>query len=182
MLRKLAYFFRGFLWTLFLRARGAKVGRRLRVEPGLQFREPPHSGIHVGHDVFMGVGCILDAPGNLTIGDGVGLTAWNYISAINAVTIGSDTIIGERTSIRDADHGVKLGRPMHTQPMQAHPIHIGDDVWIGCNAVVLCGSTVGQGAVIGANAVVKGIVEPYDIVAGVPARKIGTRRLEHTTA
>jgi virginiamycin A acetyltransferase len=57
---------------------------------------------------------------------------------------------------------------------------IGNDVWIAANVVILRGVTVGDGAVIGAGAVVTKDVEPYSIVAGVPARKIKMRFDEQT--
>ncbi|SER25956.1 hypothetical protein SAMN04487944_102108 [Gracilibacillus ureilyticus] len=56
-----------------------------------------------------------------------------------------------------------------------HPVTIGHDVWIGHNAVIMPGVTVGNGAVIGAGAIVTKDVEPYSIVAGVPAKKIKER-------
>lgn len=52
---------------------------------------------------------------------------------------------------------------------------IGNDVWIGCGAIVCRGVKIGHGAVIGANAVVTKDVEPYSIVAGVPAKHIKYR-------
>lgn len=52
---------------------------------------------------------------------------------------------------------------------------IGNDVWIACNAVVCRGVNVGDGAVIAAGAVVTKDVEPYTIVAGVPAKVIKRR-------
>ncbi|HFI0678896.1 TPA: CatB-related O-acetyltransferase [Streptococcus suis] len=53
---------------------------------------------------------------------------------------------------------------------------IGHDVWIGVNAIITGNvHNIGNGAIIGAGAVVTHDVEPYSIVAGVPARKIGTR-------
>lgn len=54
-------------------------------------------------------------------------------------------------------------------------IIIGNDVWIGYEAVILAGVTVGDGAVIGARAVVTKDVPPYTIVGGVPARPIRKR-------
>jgi acetyltransferase-like isoleucine patch superfamily enzyme len=47
-------------------------------------------------------------------------------------------------------------------------------VWIGAGAVVLPGVTIGRGAVVAAGAVVTAPVEPYTVVAGVPARPIKT--------
>ena len=52
---------------------------------------------------------------------------------------------------------------------------IGNDVWIGAGASILRGVTVGDGAVIGAGAIVTKDVDPYSIVAGGPAKKIGQR-------
>lgn len=52
---------------------------------------------------------------------------------------------------------------------------IGNHVWIAYRAIILPGVTIGDGAVVGAGAVVTKNVEPYAIVAGNPARKIGER-------
>ena len=60
-------------------------------------------------------------------------------------------------------------------------IVIGNDVWIGYEAVILSGVTVGDGAIIGTRAVVTKDVPPYTIVGGVPARHI-RRRFDEKTA
>lgn len=52
---------------------------------------------------------------------------------------------------------------------------IGNDVWIGENALIKGGITIGNGAIIAMGAVVVSDVEPYSIFGGVPAKKIGTR-------
>lgn len=54
-------------------------------------------------------------------------------------------------------------------------VRIGNDVWIGTRVMVLGGVTVGDGAIIGAGSIVTKDVEPYSIVAGVPARSIRYR-------
>lgn len=59
-------------------------------------------------------------------------------------------------------------------------IVIGNDVWIGYEAVVMAGVTIGDGAVIGARAVVTKDVLPYTIVGGIPARPIRKRFSEET--
>lgn len=59
-------------------------------------------------------------------------------------------------------------------------IVIGNDVWIGYEAVILSGVTIGDGAVIGSRAVVTRDVPPYTIVGGVPARTIRRRFDEQT--
>jgi len=61
------------------------------------------------------------------------------------------------------------------------PVEVGHDVWIGHGAVVLPGVEIGTGAVIGAGSVVTRDVEPYTVVAGVPAALI-RRRFDPETA
>lgn len=54
-------------------------------------------------------------------------------------------------------------------------IVIGNDVWIGYDAVIMAGVHIGDGAIIGTRAVVTKDVEPYSIVGGVPAKEIRKR-------
>lgn len=54
-------------------------------------------------------------------------------------------------------------------------IVIGNDVWIGYDAIIMAGVNIGDGAIIGARAVVTKDVEPYSIVGGVPAKEIRKR-------
>lgn len=59
-------------------------------------------------------------------------------------------------------------------------IVIGNDVWIGYEAVILAGVTIGDGAIVGTRAVVTKDVLPYTIVGGVPAKPIKKRFSEET--
>ena len=63
---------------------------------------------------------------------------------------------------------------------QKGDIIIGNDVWIGYEAVILSGVTIGDSAVIGCRAVVTKDVPPYTIVGGVPAKPIRKRFNEET--
>ena len=54
-------------------------------------------------------------------------------------------------------------------------VNIGNDVWIGYGATILSGVRIGDGAAVGARSVVTKDVEAYSIVAGNPARKVGSR-------
>lgn len=62
-----------------------------------------------------------------------------------------------------------------TEALSKGEIVIGDDVWIGTNALILSGVTVGQGAIIAAGAVVSKDVPAYSVVAGIPAKVIKYR-------
>lgn len=59
-------------------------------------------------------------------------------------------------------------------------IFVGNDVWIGYEAVIMAGVTIGDGAIIGSRAVVTKDVPPYTIVGGVPAKTIKRRFTEKT--
>ncbi len=61
-------------------------------------------------------------------------------------------------------------------------IIVGNDVWIGYEAVIMAGVTIGDGAVIAARAVVTHDVAPYEIVGGVPAKTIRSRFSNDTVA
>jgi phosphonate metabolism protein (transferase hexapeptide repeat family) len=62
------------------------------------------------------------------------------------------------------------------------PVTVGHDVWIGHGAIVLPDVSVGDGAVVGAGTVVTEDVDPYTVVAGVPAEQIGRRFSEAVAA
>ena len=60
-------------------------------------------------------------------------------------------------------------------PASRGDVVVGNDVWIGRDALLLSGVTIGDGAVVAARALVRRDVAPYEIVGGVPARRIGQR-------
>ena len=66
-----------------------------------------------------------------------------------------------------------LNRVFELGDVKKASIRIEDDAWIGFNAAILRGVTIGRGAIVAAGALVTHDVEPYTIVAGIPARKIG---------
>lgn len=115
---------------------------------------------------------------------------WN--SVIRNVNIGKFCSIAWNTSLGGAEHP-KSHLTTHFFPIDENygfwdkndhcphntaydaPVNIGNDVWIAANAQILRGVNVGDGAIIAAGAVVTHDVGPYEIWAGVPAKKIGQR-------
>lgn len=87
------------------------------------------------------------------------------------IRTGDDVSIGPEASVLTLGHDPQS--PDFTD--RGGDVIIGNRVWIAYRAIILPGITIGDGAVIGAGAVVTKNVEPYAIVAGNPARKIGER-------
>jgi acetyltransferase-like isoleucine patch superfamily enzyme len=85
-------------------------------------------------------------------------------------------MIGEYTSIRDVNHDRVPGEKLRDSGFVGSAIEIGNEVWLGRGVTVLSGVKIGDGATVGANAVVTRDVPAGAIVAGVPARPIGTAR------
>jgi serine acetyltransferase len=114
--------------------------------------------------------------GEIRIGHNVTLNTGTHLVAFESITIGSDTLIGEYCSIRDANHGIEsLDELTRKQPHTASKITIGSNVWIGRGCCILKGVTIGDGAVIAANSVVTKDVPALAIVGGVPAKLIKVR-------
>jgi len=108
---------------------------------------------------------------NVTIGNHCGINEGVYILGHSRTSIGNRVVLSARVMLIDS--GLDLSAS--SRPHLDGRIIIEDDVWVGAGAVILDGVHVGRGAVVGAGAVITRDVAPGDIVAGVPARRIGSR-------
>ena len=112
----------------------------------------------------------IEAGKNLNINRGV------HIYARGGIKIGDYVLIGPNVVITSSQHRYDIkGTPILFQGHELQPVTIGSDVWIGANAVILPGVNIGEGTIIGAGAIVTSDTEPYSIVGGIPATKIGER-------
>jgi phosphonate metabolism protein (transferase hexapeptide repeat family) len=97
-------------------------------------------------------------------------------SRLNALNHPMDRISQHKITYRPNEYFVhaKVDK-VFREKRQLARVNIGHDVWIGHGAIVLPGLSIGHGAVVAAGAVVTKNVEPYAVVAGVPAKRIKWR-------
>lgn len=121
-------------------------------------------------------GVVIYYPRNVTLGNNVLLNRGVYIVAPVAIKISDSVLIGPYTVLNSGSHlFADRSRTIRGQGHRYAPIEIEDDVWVGSHVTILPGVTIGKGAVIAAGAVVTKAVEPYTVVAGVPARLLKYR-------
>lgn len=137
---------------------GIEIGKNSIVMHGAvlhvyNFRNLPRAGIRIGQDCLIGEYSIIRGQGGVNIGDRVYTSPFTQILAVNHVFTDPT-------------------RPFIEQGITAEGISIEDDVWLGAGAIITDGVRIGHNSIIAAGAVVTKTVDPYSIVAGVPARLI----------
>ena len=119
---------------------------------------------------------VRGVPGRIDIGAHTGVGNFAIVNSVESVSIGERVMVAGGCHITDANHDIHGQGPMQSLERKADPVVIEDEAWLGANCVITAGVRIGRGAVVGAGAVVTHSVEPFQIVAGVPARPIGTRQ------
>ena len=133
-----------------------EYGRNTTIDYRVYIRYP--SRVKIGHDTMINRGCYFLA------------SFWHKDVEIS---IGNHVAVGPCVFFLAAGHDYK----QLDLPNTAASITVGDYVWIGGRSTILQGVTIGEGAVIAAGSVVTRDIEPYTVVAGVPAKVIKQRML-----
>jgi acetyltransferase-like isoleucine patch superfamily enzyme len=167
-----------------------KYWTRLRSHAALaaQLRQPLPSSVvvlgpidvHGSANVLIGRNALLypdvhletQPPAAITLGENVVLSRGVHLVAMAGITLGNGCMIGEYTSVRDANHARETDKSLRDSIHTAQPIVLGEQVWVGRGATILGGVTIGDYATIGANAVVTHSVAAHAVVGGVPARPL----------
>lgn len=145
------------------RGHGSKIYHSVRMDT------PPYRRFRLGcHSVIESYCCINNAVGDITIGDytRVGI----HCTVIGPVSIGSHVNLAQGITVTALNHNFSdTTMRIDEQGVATKPVVIGDDVWIGANAVILPGVTIGRHCVVAAGAVVTKDVPDHCVVGGVPA-------------
>jgi acetyltransferase-like isoleucine patch superfamily enzyme len=157
------------------RAVARKFGHGARIGSGVGFKHL--ETFEIGNGVFIGAQAYLQGrfDGTTRIGNHVWIGPQAYFDARNLIL--EDYVgWGPGAKVLGSSHtGLPVDVPVIETDLEIKPVRV--EAWadIGTSAVLLPGVTVGKGAIVGAGAVVTKDVEPFAIVAGVPARFVRWR-------
>ena len=148
------------------RGRGSKIYCSVRMDT------PPYRQFSLGkRSVVESFCCINNAVGDVLIGDNTRIGI--HCTVIGPVTIGSHVNLAQGITVTALNHNFEdTTKRIDEQGVSTKPVVIGDDVWIGANAVILPGVTIGHHSVVAAGAVVTKDVPSNTVVGGVPAKEI----------
>jgi len=110
-------------------------------------------------------------PYSISIGDNCALNDHIVLDGRGNLKIGNRVNISPYVKIYTAEHSINS----ETFEYISDSVHIDDYVWISTGAMIMPGVKIGKGAVIAAGSVVTKNVEPFSIMGGIPAKKIGIR-------
>jgi acetyltransferase-like isoleucine patch superfamily enzyme len=161
----------------FFRIIGVKVGSDVRFSIG-SIIDVWQKGVpgSVGDKVYIGPYSLIS--GGVTIGHNTSINSNVTISASppNLIDIGNNCLIAQNVVIRSDDHKFDdVNSLIRDQGHIGANIFIGQNCWIGANAVVLKGVNLGAHSVVGAGAIVTKSFPAYSVVVGNPARLIKSR-------
>lgn len=142
--------------------------------------------IRVGSFCNLSVSILMEKDATIEIGDYVYWNGGGMARIVHGLKMGARCLLGPGVTLWDTDnHPLSRGKRRAQaervprgliDPSEAGggPIVIGEDVWLCMGVLVLGGVSIGEGAVVAANSVVTRDVPPMTIVAGCPARIVGT--------
>lgn len=161
---------RGFYW----RRRIKQCGREIRIGQRVTIRHP--GNMVLGDNIIIAEGCCISSKdgGGLEVGNN--FTLGRYSQLGGEIKIGNDCLLASHITLMAGNHNYRnLAINIRDQGNIGRQIQIGNDVWIGTRAVILCGVCIGDKVVVGAGAVVTHNVKEATVVGGVPAREIKQR-------
>jgi acetyltransferase-like isoleucine patch superfamily enzyme len=131
-----------------------------------------------GENIVIHPGVRLRGPRHLKVGSNVEIGFDNFLQASGGLTLGDDVMTGPGVKIWTVNHKFDaIDQPIREQGYGLDPVHIGQGVWLGANVFIFPGVELPQGCVVSANSVViKKKYPPYALLAGYPARVIGSRQ------
>lgn len=133
-------------------------------------------GVKMGKNVTIHFRTEMRCPEQLTLGDGTIIGDNAILDARRGLTMGRNVNLSSNVSIYTLQHDHR--DPDFNCPPEnkvKFSVEIDDRAWLGSNVIVLPGVHIGEGAVCCAGCVVTKDVEPYAVVAGIPAKKVSER-------
>ncbi len=155
-----------------------RLGRNVTLMPGVHLKNRENGRIVLHDRVTLDTNARLVAANDATIeiGENSSIGMGSIINAGRDVTIGRGTITAGYCYLNVSDHRFAAGVPIRAQGFHHEPIAIGEDCWLGAYVFVMRGARIGNGAVISAGAMVEGDIPANSICQGRPATPVRYRR------
>lgn len=140
---------------------------------GLRYVCLKHLAKTCGDNVAIFPNVLIKHPENLILGNNVSVHPYCYIDAIGKIEIGDNVSIANHSSLISFGHTWEQSDvAIKYNPLIMTPIHISDDVWIGCGVRIIGPCKIGSRVIIAAGAVARGTMDGGYIYGGVPAHII----------
>lgn len=161
-----------------LRKSGIRFSNDCVIERGSELSIISGGGISLGHRCRIHKGAmLLTYGGQIELGDDVSVNPYSILYGHGGLKIGNGVRIAAHCVVIPSNHNFSdPSKPIFEQGETSLGIVIGNDVWLGTGVRVLDGIHIADGCVIAAGAVLTKSTEPFGIYAGVPAKKISSRK------
>jgi acetyltransferase-like isoleucine patch superfamily enzyme len=165
--------------TLFWKYLGLKIGNGTYIGKKVVITWPHQvklgSNCRLEHNIYFHYDGIYSKGPSICIGDNVFIGNNTEFNITDKIVVGDDCLIAAGCRFVDHNHSIVQGYLIRSQKAPKKEIILEEDVWLGCNVVVLMGVKIGKGSVVAAGAIVNKSIPSYEVWGGIPARFIKKR-------
>jgi acetyltransferase-like isoleucine patch superfamily enzyme len=130
-----------------------------------------HYGMKIGENTTIRRNVLITHPNRIEIGNNTLIGNNCHFQGQGRIIVGNNVNFASYSKIWTGSHDINC--PDFSASFE--PVFIEDYVWVSAGATILQGMSIGEGAVVMAGAIVTKNVEPFSIVGGIPAKKVGER-------
>jgi acetyltransferase-like isoleucine patch superfamily enzyme len=154
------------------------IGNNVEFRRSIEIRVHGNSQVIIGNNtrIDRGVRLLSANKSNITIADGARIGLYTVFNGGDSISVGKKALVSGYVYLQTSMHGYgNKDQFVQDQGYTHAPVTLEEDSWLGTHVVILPGVVIGKGAVVGSNAVVTKNVEPYQVVAGIPAKPLKDR-------
>jgi len=155
------------------------IGDNVEFRRNIEIRVHGTAKVEIGNNVRIdrGVRLLAANAAKIEIQTGVRIGLYTVLNGGDSITVGKKSLISGFVYLQTSMHGyADKTKTVQDQGYDHAPVVLEEDTWLGTHVVVMPSVVIRKGAVVGSNAVVTKDVEPFQIVAGIPAKTLKERQ------